>query len=326
MIELESGHASMFGMKMSELQNRNFSDWLFGRTMVTLSLPVFLKGKVHVDGIYTPRGGESTGRRTPTTGSPSSLDDMSPADVQCSGDETYSAFSLLQNRYEMLDGKSILLGSGASGCVWSATCKVGYEAVAVKTIGKPAYGSRLSRESDLLRRVQNIPGVVKLLAVFGDEDNDIVVMELCKGKDLQQWNIGQLNIGHFKSIMRDLIVCLIGIHRRGISHGDIRLENVIANINPTSNKTGGGPCIRLIDFGSSVSGTAEACNDYISTGKLLFELLAGSRAASDDAMRRELLPMKDHGASDLISLLLGATSSNYSVIGARALNHAWLLH
>lgn len=48
-------------------------------------------------------------------------------------------------------------------------------------------------------------------------------------------------------IMKQLVDALIEIHSRGVFHRDIKLDNILI-------ETGSdGPCVRIIDFGTSLS-------------------------------------------------------------------------
>ena len=289
----------------------------------TISLPFVSRGSVQCDGIYTPRVCDVAGLRTPTTVSPISVYALSPTSSPQSFHDYHNAFSDLQGRYDLLTGTSKLIGSGGNGCVWSAKCKSSDLDVAVKSVSKPAYRSTQPQESDILRIVQRIPGVVRLFDVFQDDDYEILVMEFCEGRDLQQWKIGELRDNDCKLIVKDLLACLREIHSRGVSHMDVRLENVIVNAPRSLGVNQETPCVRLVDFGSGVSNTKLACNDLIGTGKLLFELVAGLRIGEQMMTASEMHAVQDSAASDLIDMLLSATPTNYSDIAESATNHPW---
>lgn len=291
----------------------------------TISLPIYPKGKCSHDWIYAISGSDCDGNSTPATVSSLSVYTQSPTSVKCRLDEVQSALTSLNEGYDMMGSESRLIGRGASGCVWSAVCRRSGAIVAVKTVSKPAYGSTWFPETTLLQRVQNVPGVVRHVESFADEDCEIIVMELCQGSDLQTLQVGELMLCQLKIIFRDLLMCIGEIHHRGISHGDIRLENVIAYFGTNQVSHTIRPCIKLIDFGSSISGTAEACVDYISAGKLLFELVIGYRASVAEILAYRELHARYENVFDLVKMLLNTTPTNFLQTGKYALNHAWLL-
>jgi serine/threonine protein kinase len=46
---------------------------------------------------------------------------------------------------------------------------------------------KINRETDMLARLQNVPGVIRLLECFEDSENVDIITELCAGGDLQKY-------------------------------------------------------------------------------------------------------------------------------------------
>ena len=266
-----------------------------------------------------------SGVSTPTTfssrtvgGSASPVSSVSAWDFQ-----GVDALTSLHLNYDLIDENSRLIGSGASGSVWSARSRVDSSEVAVKTIPKPAYSADVTSETELLRSVQTVRGVVKLVQAFSDADNEIIVMELCEGKDLQCWN-NKMTLAQTKHVVFDLLQCLCDVHNVGISHRDVRLENVIAAPSGVEGKMK----VTLIDFGSAVGDTAEACIDLHGLATIVSELITGVRCcASEDLCLPGFVPSElvttDELALDLVTLLMSATRDSREEVSCRALDHAW---
>lgn len=287
----------------------------------TISLPFFLKGRDQLESVYTPRKSGSFGERTPTTCSPCSSMDISTQFSAAHLKSSQGALAQLHEHYDIMAANSRMLGSGASGCVWSGTKRVGGRHVAVKIVDRPAYATFLHTESTILEQVQGITGVVRLYESFSDNDHEILVLELCHGRDLQSWPTGNLLTSQIQHILRELLFCVNQLHDFGISHGDLRLENVMVDLTCTDIGAERCPCVRLIDFGSSVDTNAEAYVDYVSAGKLLFELMAGYRTSSGEIVADST--HLDSCAMDLVRLLISTTNANYSENRSHALTHAW---
>lgn len=232
------------------------------------------------------------------------------------------ALTSLHLNYDLIDDSSRLIGSGASGAVWSARNRTDSSEVAVKTIPRPAYSAGEVSESDVLRSVQSVRGVVRLIQSFTDPDIEIIVMELCEGKDLQCWN-SNMSLTQTKQVVFDLLQCLCDVHLAGVSHRDVRLENVIVGPSGIEGKEN----VTLIDFGSGVRDTGEACVDLHGLATIMSELIAGVRCCSSDDPFAGFVPSElvasDIVALDLVTLLMSATKESCEEVSTRALDHAW---
>lgn len=223
--------------------------------------------------------------------------------------------------YDLLGDQSSLLGTGASASVWSAKVRSSGEYVAVKTVCREAYSKDVSHtESDVLWCLQNVPGVVRIIDSFDDGDQEIIIMELCAGLDLQQWSQSEMSLRTIKSIVFNLLLTLRDVHLQGYTHMDIRLENVVAVRAVDADDVS----IKLVDFGSSINSNAEAFVDIQNTGKLLYELLTGHRFSGDFAVSslksgNDL----DDQVCDLMGTLVNVDSMNYIHVTSKAILHGW---
>jgi serine/threonine protein kinase len=110
---------------------------------------------------------------------------------------------------------------------------------------------------------------------------------------------------------------LIDLHSRGVVHGDVRLENVMAW------ESNGRLDVRLIDFGSSVEDTSAFYQDFQGLGRMTYELIAGTRLITDDVREMARCRIRDQRAWDFIMALTSAQNVSYSSVADTALNHEW---
>lgn len=248
---------------------------------------------------------------TPTTASPRSVDSTSPLGID--------ALSLLHQDYDLLGTECCMLGRGASASVWAATARSTGAHVAVKTVDRDAYCSFAMNEAEVLRNLQSVPGVVRIIDSYSDASNEIIVMELCSGTDLQRWDTEELDTRTVKSILLDLLTILRNIHQLGFAHMDIRLENIIGD---KSNITGV-TSIKLVDFGSSIESVADAPIDIKNAGILLYELLSGIRFSEETYRPFSDLLVSDSTAAELIEMLMNASTDNVKCVIEKAMAHEW---
>jgi serine/threonine protein kinase len=108
------------------------------------------------------------------------------------------------------------------------------------------------RELRILQTVHH-PNVVELIDVVYTDDLIYVVMEYCQGGDLLSMihDCQYLDELHCRSIIRDVLLGIEGLHHRNISHRDIKPENILID------ETGHA---KIADFGLS---------NHVSTSGLL---------------------------------------------------------
>jgi len=104
----------------------------------------------------------------------------------------------------------------------------------------PREHARLEYEYSLLQRLEGTPGVIRAHAYQLHQGRPLLVLEDIEGGDLSE-QVGQpLEPTRFLELALSLASTLAGIHRRGITHKDIKPTNILLS-------SSGGP--RLIDFG-----------------------------------------------------------------------------
>ena len=198
-----------------------------------------------------------------------------------------------------------LIGKGSFGCVYSSVRLADGLQVAVKHIDKVKVNDwryvgpkhyRLPSEIYLMTKLNQIPGVIRLIDWFETEFSFLIVMELPHNSmDLfefkklkQNYMFTDLEVRIiFKQILETLHYCL----KLGVVHRDIKPENILINTETLA--------IRLIDFGAGgypsvnvrqqFGGTTQYCPpEYLrhktyyselqmvwSLGVLLYEMICG---------------------------------------------------
>jgi len=151
------------------------------------------------------------------------------------------------NKYYKITNK--ILGQG-----YFAVVKVGKdlktgEEVAVKFVKKSLVEREetLANEIDILGSIQH-PNVVGLRAIFDTEETLFIVMDLMKGGELYEEIVKRKSFSEKDAsrILSQLFSALAYLHKRGIVHRDLKLENLllVKEGDPDLN-------IKLADFGLS---------------------------------------------------------------------------
>lgn len=100
-----------------------------------------------------------------------------------------------------------------------------------KIDGKPVvikWGDISRREVSILKLCQCVPGVVGVIETFKQEEKLGIVMKLCD-EDLFDFinREGPITEKRARPMMYSLLKTLAGVHRLGICHRDIKVENVL---------------------------------------------------------------------------------------------------
>jgi len=122
------------------------------------------------------------------------------------------------------------LARGRSGVVELATSSRG-SPVVVKRMSKkdvePRWVANEVRAGEMLKHKK---GIVKFREHFEDEQNDYVVADYVKGQDMfvfmQQREFKPLDERKSRGIVKRLAKSLLYCHKRGVSHKDVKLENI----------------------------------------------------------------------------------------------------
>lgn len=275
----------------------------------------------------------------------------------------------IQNDYNI---ETQQIGKGGCGIVVTGTCKNTQALHAIKIVSKKhADIKRLERELKLLKNVDHT-NIVRLFSVYDSPSTVYFVMELCRGGHLGNLLARQTPIhgsrvlteDWARRLSRQLFSAIAHIHSRGISHRDIKLQNVLLDVNGNDQAQ-----IKLIDFGfgscyigalpmrtkcGTLYTTApevirecydERC-DVWSAGVVIFTLLCGKRPfemltvagtlqeASKAAMTTNILAGRYHMkhrtwakvSKQGISFVKDLLHPNYlhRMTSAEALEHPWL--
>ncbi|ESO82333.1 hypothetical protein LOTGIDRAFT_204907 [Lottia gigantea] len=155
-------------------------------------------------------------------------------------------------RFESTYSVSHVLGSGGFGTVYSGVRIRDNYPVAVKHIVKEKVsewgqlnGVTLPMEIILMKKVQQVPGVVRILDYYEMQGSFIIVMDRPEAsKDLFDFITEKRVLDEMtaRDFFRQILLMVLNIHRCGVIHRDIKDENILVDL-----KTGQ---LKLIDFGS----------------------------------------------------------------------------
>ncbi|CAI5938594.1 unnamed protein product [Closterium sp. NIES-65] len=127
-----------------------------------------------------------------------------------------------------------VLGAGQYGTVRQCADRLTGQRFACKTIQKSrlvtdAARTEVRREVALMSRVAGHPGVVGLRAVFEDDKEVHLVMDLCEGGELfdEVVRLGRLSERDAALIFRQLASGVAFCHSRGVLHRDLKPENIL---------------------------------------------------------------------------------------------------
>ena len=207
-----------------------------------------------------------------------------------------------------------LIGDGGMGVVYEARHEVLGSSVALKFLHadlakRPGLTQRFLQEARVSATIQS-PHVTHVTDVDTAQDGSpYLVMELLSGQSLQGMldRQGKLPLDQAVDFGLQILAGLEAAHATGVVHRDMKPDNVFVT------PTGGGPLLKLIDFGIAklrassefskgltragvVMGTPEYMApeqlisahttdhraDIYSLGVMLFEMLAGCRPADGD--------------------------------------------
>ena len=136
------------------------------------------------------------------------------------------------------------IGRGGFGVVYAAKRKSDGVEVAIKKVSKDVDTLTVPLEVALMQRVNDVPGVIKLITYFDTSDKFYVVMERFNCKDLFDFitDQGPMPEHMTRELFMQLVDTVIKCHGKGVVHRDIKDENILIDINTFK--------IKLIDFGS----------------------------------------------------------------------------
>ncbi|WVQ65322.1 uncharacterized protein L199_003498 [Kwoniella botswanensis] len=120
-----------------------------------------------------------------------------------------------------------VIGEGTYGSVHIATHRLTGTRCAIKKIPK-SFTPHLTREIHHHRRLHH-PSVVHLHEIIATESHIWLVTELCSGGELFDYLVerGRMLEGEARKLFGELAVAVGWMHRQGVVHRDLKLENVL---------------------------------------------------------------------------------------------------
>lgn len=158
-----------------------------------------------------------------------------------------------------------VLGSGSMGEVLLAEDTLLSRRVAIKRLrpelaGDPRHRERLRNEARIAVQLDH-PAIVRVLDLLRDDGVDHIVMEYVAGPSLRALRSRRaLPIPEVVQIAAQVVDALDHVHRRGVVHCDLKLENVLTTRD-------GRP--KLNDFGIARSVACVGCDEIIGTPRAM---------------------------------------------------------
>jgi len=122
------------------------------------------------------------------------------------------------------------LATGRSGKVDLAVSKRGSPVVVKKMVKRDIEADWVKNEVRAGQIMRDTKGIVKFREHFEDEQHDYVIVDYVKGDDLfvfmQKRDFRPLKERQARTIIKQLVKSLLSCHKNGISHKDIKLENI----------------------------------------------------------------------------------------------------
>eukprot|EP01117_Protostelium_nocturnum_P018535 TRINITY_DN7770_c0_g1_i1.p1 TRINITY_DN7770_c0_g1~~TRINITY_DN7770_c0_g1_i1.p1 ORF type:complete len:335 (+),score=52.85 TRINITY_DN7770_c0_g1_i1:153-1157(+) len=168
-------------------------------------------------------------------------------------------------RFDVMD----CIGEGSYGSIWKAQDRQTGQTVVLKRIEKKQNelqeGSRLHNEMKVCAKTWGISGTPQTYGYFEHDDSVFLVMEMIKGMDLyeilEDSEFDPFPESRAKKLFKDTTQTLIEMHRIGIAHKDIKLENIMIDFRNDKSF--------LIDFGLSFlfdpesnPSSSKCCSDF----------------------------------------------------------------
>lgn len=178
----------------------------------------------------------------------------------------YSTLTALQSHalYKIQDK----IRSGGFGDVYKGVRKPDHAPIAIKIIQKKNISSwtlnneneYIPMEIDLMYRVSQCPGCIKIIDYIEKHDRYLIVMERPE-RAIDLWdfinNRGPLNEQLAKVFLQKIVNTVLEMKSNGVLHRDIKDENILVDLNTLD--------LKLIDFGAGTHYTHEFLTDFQGT-------------------------------------------------------------
>ncbi|EIW67498.1 hypothetical protein TREMEDRAFT_69611 [Tremella mesenterica DSM 1558] len=136
---------------------------------------------------------------------------------------------LASDKLKVVGGYTLgrIIGEGTFGSVHLATHRLTGTRCAIKKIPKTST-SQLTREIHHHRRLHH-PNIVHLHEIIATESHIWLVTELCSGGELFDYLVerGRMLEGEGRRLFGELTVAVGLMHKQGVVHRDLKLENVL---------------------------------------------------------------------------------------------------
>ncbi|OIT31263.1 PREDICTED: CBL-interacting serine/threonine-protein kinase 7-like [Nicotiana attenuata] len=142
-----------------------------------------------------------------------------------------------------------LLGRGSFAKVYHGRCLNNNTNIAIKVIDKtsikdPSMEPRIIREVSVMTRVNDHPNIIKLDEVLATKTKIYLIMEIATGGDLyaKMNRRGRFSDSTARYYFHQLVSALHFCHQNGVTHRDIKLQNLLLDQNNN---------LKISDFGLS---------------------------------------------------------------------------
>ena len=126
------------------------------------------------------------------------------------------------------------MGKGSFGTVWSGVHRKAKTACAIKIVDKnkvgenPVYHKLMMDELKVLEDTDH-PNIPKVYALLEDKKNYYIITELISGGNMLDKMMKMQKISENKTakVIKQVLLCLNYMHKKMITHRDIKLENLL---------------------------------------------------------------------------------------------------
>jgi calcium/calmodulin-dependent protein kinase I len=144
------------------------------------------------------------------------------------------------------------LGAGASATVRRGVCRQTGEAVAIKIFHRSDRAHALDAVREEIRVMRALSGAeccARLVAVYEDWESIYLVQEFAEGGTLTKRiaAVGRFSEKVAAVLIRGVLTALDALHRRGIAHRDVKLDNIL--LKSKDRQSAQYLEVRLCDFG-----------------------------------------------------------------------------